>query len=243
MFRHPQKTRAPAERIESAMRRSFALPLLAVTFITSTMFGQGLNSGGTSLPVAVDSSFFQSLGATPKHTKFNQMSSDANAATTQAPQRIVSVPNFSRAFAFQGQVFPYTMMGKDPSLGKTTRIPTTYVPMSLFFDQFVDKNGNNIFIDATAITDEIKQSPNFENADYSSGETQFGDAVQRAEFFSIINTEQHDRDDWHTLLGTPQTLIPVTIEVPAGSAVVFAGKDGSLVALIDINFIVSQLNT
>jgi hypothetical protein len=225
------------------MRFSFALSVLTLTLSTSAMFAQGHKSADARLPIPVDSSFFQSLGATPKHTKFNQMSADANAATTQQPQRIVSVPNFTRSFVFGGQVFPFTMMGQDPSTGRTTTIPTNYVPMSLFFDQFVDSNGNNIVIDATAITDEIKRSPNFENADYTSGETQFGDAVQRAEFFSVINTEHHDRDDWHTLLSTPQTLIPVTIEVPAGSAVVFAAPDGSVGALIDINFIVSQLNT
>jgi hypothetical protein len=38
-------------------------------------------------------------------------------------------------------------------------------------------------------------------------------------------------------------LIPVTVEVPVGSSVVLALPDGSVVALIDINFLASQLNT
>jgi hypothetical protein len=45
------------------------------------------------------------------------------------------------------------------------------------------------------------------------------------------------------LLSRPQTLIPVTIEVPVGSSQVFQLADGNYFAVIDYNFLVSQLNT
>jgi hypothetical protein len=45
------------------------------------------------------------------------------------------------------------------------------------------------------------------------------------------------------LLSKPQTLIPVTVEVPVGSSEVFVLPDGTFFALIDINFLSSQLNT
>src|SRR5215510_1452016 len=44
---------------------------------------------------------------------------------------IVSVPNFTRAFSSQGQVWPYTVMGNDPALGRRTRIPARIVAVSL----------------------------------------------------------------------------------------------------------------
>jgi hypothetical protein len=117
--------------------------------------------------------------------------------------------------------------------------------MSFFFDEFVDQNGNNITIDTTAITTEVKTSPLFENSSYATGFTQFGDAMMRAEFFPLFNKDGDNdhNDNFHVLLGTPQTLTPVTIEVPFGSAELFQISDGSIFALIDINFIVSQLNT
>src|SRR4029077_2915008 len=133
--------------------------------------------------------------------------------------RIISVPNFTRSFIFGGQTFSYTMLGQQPSLKRTTTVPTTYVPMSLLFDEFVDANGNNITIDAQTITDEIKTSPIFAKSPFSIGFTQLIDAEMRAQFFSSFNKggDSDAEDNYHVLLGPPKTLIPVTIEVPAGS--------------------------
>jgi hypothetical protein len=198
----------------------------------------------TRLPVAVGSTFFTSLNSKPKHMAINKLSSSTNAAAKQQSPRIVSLPNFTRSFTFAGQVFPYTMVGKDPARKQTTTIPTQYIPMSFFFDEFVDQNGNNIVIDATVINDQVTNSPLFQNSQFATGFTQFEDAVMRAEFFPLFRKNHEDGDDsYHLLLGRPQTLIPVTIEVPPGSSIVLQAPDGGLVAIIDINFIVSQLNT
>jgi hypothetical protein len=208
-------------------------------------FGQQNPAKTPRQPLQVSASFFASLNTTKKHLAFNKLSAATNAAAQQQDPRIVSVPNFTRSFTFGGQVFPYTMVGKDPSKKQTTTVPTQYVPMSFFFDEFVDQNGNNIVIDTTTITDEIKQSPLFENSPFATGFTQYEDAQMRAEFYPLFNKNgDNDGDDnFHVLLGQPQTLIPVTIEVPFGSSIVFQAPDGSLGTLIDINFILSQLNT
>jgi hypothetical protein len=198
----------------------------------------------TRRPVAVGSTFFTSLNSKPKHMAINKLSSSTNAAAKQQSPSIVSLPNFTRSFTFGGQVFPYTMVGKDPARKQTTTIPTQYIPMSFFFDEFVDQNGNNIVIDATVINEQVANSPLFQNSQFATGFTQFEDAVMRAEFFPLFSKNHEDGDDsYHVLLGRPQTLIPVTIEVPPGSSVVLQAPDGNLVAIIDINFIVSQLNT
>ncbi len=120
-------------------------------------------------------------------------------------------------------------------------MPTDYVPLSFYFDEFVDQNGNNITIDATTITREVKNSPLFDDAEYASGDTQFVDAQMRAQFWPLINARRGD--NYHVLLGTPQTLTPVTIEVPVGASEVFVDPTGTYFALIDVNFIASQLNT
>jgi|HubBroStandDraft_2_1064218.scaffolds.fasta_scaffold13207_2 hypothetical protein len=199
----------------------------------------------TRQPIAVDATFFTTLNSKPKHLAFNKLSSSTNAAAQVQSPRIVSLPSFTRSFTFGGQVFPYTMVGKDPARKQTTTIPTQYIPMSFFFDEFVDQNGNNIVIDTTVINDEIEDSPLFENSQFATGFTQYEDAVMRAEFFPLFSKDRDNdgNDSYHVLLGRPKTLIPVTIEVPPGSSVVLQAPDGNLLAIVDINFIVSQLNT
>lgn len=196
-------------------------------------------------PTAVPSGYFASLHAAPKHTSSNKLSPATNAATRTQDPRIVSVPNFTRTFGYGGNTYTYTMVGQSPTARQTTSVPTSYVPLSFYFDEFVDQNGNNIVIDATTITREIMNSPLFQNAEYATGYTQFVDAQMRAQFFPLFNRDgNNDYDDnFHVLLGRPQPLTPVTIEVPVGSSQVFVLPDGSYFALIDINFIVSQLNT
>jgi hypothetical protein len=227
------------------MRKFHAgLPLVVIVLVSSLASGQN-NNQAVRQPIAVSSGYFASLNAAPKHTSTNKLSAATNAATQAQDPRIVSVPNFTRSFSFGGSSYSYTMVGGQPTAKRTTTVPTTYVPLSFYFDEFVDQNGNNITIDATAITAEIKKSPLFENAEYATGTTQFVDAQMRAEFWPLLSKNGHDdaNDDFHVLLSTPQTLIPVTIEVPIGSSQVYVTPDGTFFAVIDYNFIVSQLNT
>src|SRR5215813_13757475 len=98
---------------------------------------------------------------------------------------IDSIPNFTRAFSSQGQVWPFTMMGNDPSLGHSTRIPVKIIAVSLELQ-------NEDLVTTTKVPiapfDKLTlHSPNFEEADYSSGKNiQYADAVQRAEFFNSM---------------------------------------------------------
>jgi hypothetical protein len=220
---------------------------------TNAAFGQQTVTKVPRHPVALSHSYFASLNAQPKHTASNKLSSSTNTMAKNQDPRIISLPNFTRSFAFGGQVFPYTMVGKDPAKNKTTTIPTQYIPMSFFFDEFIDQNGNNITIDTTVVNGPLANSPLFNNFQYATGFTQFEDSVQRAEFFPLLKNGKgggndrgdgdNDHDSYHVLLGNPQTLIPVQIEVPFGSSVVAVAPDGTYFAEIDINFIVSQLNT
>jgi hypothetical protein len=129
------------------------------------------------------------------------------------------------------------MAGSDPSRNMTTIIKTAIVPISLSFDGYVDPDGNNLVMDAGPAVKLAMASPNFENANYGTGFTQFADAVQRAEFYKF------NKGDWHTLLSPPRRLTPVTIEVPASFAEVYITESGKVFAKIDQAFFVSQINT
>ncbi|HKF52208.1 MAG TPA: hypothetical protein VKB26_07835, partial [Candidatus Acidoferrales bacterium] len=196
-------------------------------------------------PIAITPGFFASLNTRPKHMATNKLSAAVNAMAKKQDLRIISLPNFTSSFAFDGQTFPFTMVGQDPAKRKTSVIPTQYIALSFFFDEFVDQNGNNIVIDTSVVNKPLAASPLFNNAQYGTGFTQYEDSVMRAEFFPLFNKDgDADKDDhYHVLLGNPQPLIPVTIEVPFGSSQVFVDNQGTFFALIDINFLVSQLNT
>lgn len=221
--------------------------LIAFCLAGSTAFAQNLQGTGTPRH-PLDVSQIKSLINSPitaKHTSSNRLSASTNAALQgQAASQsitIKSVPFFSSSFTFQGQTFPFSMVGHAPQRGGTTHVDTSYLALSFFFDEFVDQNGNNIVIDATGNTSTLLNGPDFERFPFATGNTQFSDAVQRAEFFNVMKKGDGD-DQWHTLLEQPRQFTPVTIEVPFGSSLVFT--DGTnFFAFVDINFMNSQLNT
>jgi hypothetical protein len=123
---------------------------------------------------------------------------------------LLTVPTFAGAFAAQGgpsagRVFPYIMMGNDPQLGGRTDIPANITAISL--------NLLNVPTGFSAtvpfsFSDLLTDSPNFAETNYTSGsQIQFGDAIQRAEFFNNM------RENWHTVLD-PSIVNRVTINIP-----------------------------
>jgi hypothetical protein len=138
---------------------------------------------------------------------------------------LLTVPTFAGAFAAQGGpsaggVFPYIMIGNNPLLGGRTEIPAKITTISL--------NLLNVPAGFSAsvpfsFEDLLTDSPNFEEADYTSGHhIQYGDAVQRAEFFNTMG------DNWHTILN-PNVVDRVTIDIPRHVQVQL--PDGSIVTV------------
>lgn len=187
-------------------------------------------------PVEIEDTFLQSSGVHAHFEASNKMSE--GAAQLLAQDRLVSVPHFTGTFAFQGQTFPFTIVGRAPQRGQTTHIPTLIIPISLFFEGYADAQGNPITMDIVPDLPAVMNSPNFRNASYPGGYTQFGDAIQRAEFFHAMSA------DWHTVLDTPQIVKPVNIDVPRGSATLYRMRsNGAIFAVVDEGFFISHLNT
>jgi hypothetical protein len=135
-----------------------------------------------------------------------------------------TVPTFAGAFAGQagpslGVVFPFIMVGNDPRVGGTTRIPTKMTAVSL---RLLNADGSLLATMPFAPFEDLTEdSPNFATSDYISGRhLQFADAVQRAEFFKGMD------EDWHTVLGTPDIVDRATFTIPAFVNVRF--PDGSI---------------
>jgi len=205
-------------------------------FLSVAAFSQSLAADASQRPTDQEVGFLQSQGAHPRFEAASKISADAAIALQR--QAISSVPHFSGSFAFEGKTFPFTLVGSVPQAGGTTEIPTQLIVASVLLEGFVDQQGEPIVLGPSNILGRLQNSPNFRNAAYATGFTQFADAVQRAQFSRIM------AQDWHTLLKPPEVLKQVTIEVPRGMARVYRSRDtGAVYAVVDSAFFISQLNT
>jgi hypothetical protein len=84
-----------------------------------------------------------------------------------------------------GRSYPFNIVGTDPALGAaTTTIPTVIVPIKLTFAS------SGAVLDGTNQVASTQNSPIFLTADYTTGATdvgvtQYGDAMQRAQFWNL----------------------------------------------------------
>jgi hypothetical protein len=134
-----------------------------------------------------------------------------------------------------GKANPFNIVGTDPALGAgTTTIPTVIVPIKLTF-------ANTRVLDGTNQVLATENSPLFLAADYTTGGTdigvtQYGDAIQRAEFWNLPGFSPAG---YHVLLGAPTIAPTVSISVPAGKGNTFGG---GFLGVIDPGFFDAQLN-
>jgi hypothetical protein len=197
---------------------------------------QSAPAADTSQPIDAAGGFLQREGAQPRFEGSSKLSSAARTAMNEG--RIFSVPHFSGSFESQGKAYPFTMVGAKPQSNGTVEVPVQIIPISLFFEEFVDENGRPIVLDVGPAVTRVQASPNFRNSQYATGTTQFADAIQRAQFYGIAGKE------WHTLLAGPEILKPLRIAVPRGDAKVYRNPStGVLYAIVDTDFFLSQLNT
>ena len=161
--------------------------------------------------LATGSSFAQAKSAYPfKGHVTARFKTDQSVG--MVPKGARTIPHWSSSFTFGGQVFPYTMVGTSPfSTTNTTTIPTVIIPVD-----FVFADGTSL--DGSSKITQTLGSPNFQPFLYTSSTTptQFGDAVQRAEFFASVGS-----NNWHLMLGTPTILPTQVIHVPSNQAIDF----------------------
>lgn len=139
-----------------------------------------------------------------------------------------AVPTFQYSSG-RGQ---YRLIGRDPSQGGTTVIPTVVVPIAL---SFAGRNGASTELDATPDVAALVRSPVFLPFSFpTGGDTQFADAMLRSTFPKAA--------DWHTMLASPGVLKTVRIQVPAASGYTLSSKkEGGTMAVVDIEYVQREL--
>ncbi len=151
----------------------------------------------------------------------------------------VSVPIFTRSFNVGSRQYTYTVAGRSPERGGTTTIATVLVPVTLVFEEYKDKAGNPLAISASSDVKNVLASPIFQKFPFATGDTQYGDAVQRAEFY-----KQAVANDWHTLLAPPRVLPALRIEISAADGYVLTSKrTGRSLAVVDRDLVMKQFFT
>ena len=140
-----------------------------------------------------------------------------------------AVPTFQHA-AGQGS---YTLVGRDPSPGGATTIPTVLVPVALSFEARKIA-GKPFVMDAAPDVASVLRSPLFSKFAFpSGGTTQYVDALLRTTFPKA--------EAWHTLLGKP-AVKPVKIAIPAGYGYILTSKKtGASFAVADVEFVQREL--
>jgi len=162
---------------------------------------------------------FQPVRALPPGTVFDTTGAMINGTgsgsgpNNKSAVTITTTPisTFDGSFLAQGGpsaggLFPFTMLGGHPLLGKTTNIAAKIAEVSLIL---LNADGSVLTVVPFAPFENLTlQSPNFQSTNYGSGQQiQFADAVQRAEFFNSM------APDWHTNL-RPTVTDRVAIVVP-----------------------------
>lgn len=153
-------------------------------------------------------------------------------STQNAPSPTIrTVPTFAGSFVTDGKQYSYTFAGRAPQMGGTTTIPTLLVPLALSFDTNPD-GGHKAVLSAADDIAGILHSPIFTPFAFTTGDTQFGDAVQRAQFPQTAHT------DWHTLLGQPQLAPAIQIEIPpANGYLLHSQTTEKSLAVVDLDFV------
>lgn len=139
-----------------------------------------------------------------------------------------------------GTPLPFNIVGTNPAHGAaTTTIPTVIVPINVTW-----ATEANLALNGSDVVSLTENSPIFLTADYmvggtDLGTTQFGDALQRAEFHNIPGFSQ----DYHVLLGTPTIAPPLTITVTSPTqGNLYRLRSGRLVGVLQSGFLDSKIN-
>jgi hypothetical protein len=158
---------------------------------------------------------------------------------------IDSLVNFTGQFYSPGldpngnpqSVWYYSMVGNSPELGGTTTVSAPIIPVKVELlnqeGEVRHVRGARLVSDPKGLVEGVLQSPVFQNSSFSSsrGPTQYNDAIQRAEFFSLLDEEEHP---WHTLL-VPSVKKERTIKIPYGMYQFALKADGSCCAYMLID--------
>ena len=169
---------------------------------------------------------------TPKY-KVWQQTQATSAAITAGTTSQVTVRHWSSSFVFNSKTYHYSMVGTNPANGSaTTTVSTEIQPIDFIFS-----NGKEI--KAGGVITPLIDSPVFQKTSLPTGYGQLADMEQRANFHSIVAAKS---PFYYLKLAQPLLLSTITVKVPSGSGQTQTLSNGTVIGLIDYNFLQSVVN-
>ncbi len=167
--------------------------------------------------------------------------SEANSALAPSPAHDAGLvmPHWTSSFESGGSQYAFSVIGTNPSQGGTTTIQTVIVPYRLVMPDGGIFDASTDLIDGVTPVAGVVNSPLFKSVPWSAGNTslgvtQWGDAVMRANFWSLIHG---DRSDYHVLLSQPVVLPVQVIEVPSGFGITTVDSRGTRLGVVDLGWL------
>jgi len=166
-------------------------------------------------------------------------------AAPGSPLPTSNLQTWNGTFTYNGHNYPYVMVGQDPATGQGTIVTTYVIPVKIILstgDTFDPLAGGPTGPLARTILSPIfDSSTTYVQGGVNVGTTQYVDAFQRANFWSIVQNQP----GYHVLLGGPSAHISVlpelTLNVPSGSGHL-GNPFGHQVAEVGINYFDVQIS-
>jgi hypothetical protein len=157
-----------------------------------------------------------------------------------------TLQEWNGSFTYNNHNYPYVMVGADPSTNSGAEITTWVVPVKLILsngDTFDPLSGGPFSALALTLTSPMFDSTTtYNQGGVDVGTTQYDDAFQRANFWSIVQNNPNS----HLLLGGPTARVSVlpelTLNVPSGYGSI-GTPFGHQVAEVDINYFDAQISS
>ena len=156
-----------------------------------------------------------------------------------------TIPYWSDSFSYLGFTYQYRMVGTDPKRGSaTTTIPTVIIPIRFVFENGLVYDAATDLIDGQTSIQGMINSPVFQNYDFTSGgthvgNTQYGDAFQRANFWNSVSKRS---PNYHVLLAQPSIAPTYEVFVPNSQVTFYPEGNGNFIPLIEYSFIEQATN-
>ncbi|MBV8490782.1 MAG: hypothetical protein JO199_09670 [Candidatus Eremiobacteraeota bacterium] len=138
-------------------------------------------------------------------TALPSIAQSARTPSNRVAAATSTVPYFQSSFSYGGTTYPYKIVGTNPmGTARTTTVAVAIVPLRLIFS-------DGSAFDATAAASHLPQSPLFTKGSYPAGETQYGDALMRSEFWAYL---RNGAAPYHVLLAAPKLEPTISVTVP-----------------------------
>ena len=196
-----------------------------------------LPSGAVAATPTAGAATVPTVNLTPRFTtlpvkKVDAARTSARAAAAEAPK----LQTFTRSFRYASEhkTYSYTMVGYDPSVSATAKIPNSITPVRLRFA------GNHVQLPSSTTIKSVTRSGLYTSQLFPGGKGQYGDVFMRTQFWSNI---RYGKRNWHVVLAPPKVNVPLPLSVPSDKGGPAKTKTGAIVWLVDISWFDSAIQS